>query len=539
VGTPGRAATHESTPQAKRPRLREESRFEFWILLVVYFLDSLVLFTGATFFVFLALEPGVDRAMRSTLLGGATLTMTASTLLAGPFTDWLGIRRSLLVSLAGKCLALALVASAGVLAEGPGRLTMALVGLYLYLPFRSIFETAVQAAKRRFTTTRARPTAFYLAMLVGTLGGVVGIAMSPDADVVGHFDVGMVAVAVGFVLVFAFVKKEEQLYGADEERPEDPAPPRLGPVAITGSALSSPVFWRLMLFTALVGTAAIAHGITARLSLYVSVVGGSSDALWALVSPSTIASSVSLLVCLWVSHRFNAHSMAAWGGLVAALSVLVLLLVGHGPLVAWVALAFVCLDALARAISARLHEYLATAAPVGQEGTYFGLAFAPISAMRHIANFVLAAMFVRWVPQGIGARLKAGDLAFSDTPAFMWILVALLAAAGPLLALRTAQEASGEADVLRLRDLIPRAIRAATGCGVARGSNRPRAMRDIRSGRQGHWSSARRQLNMSWIPSSPPRNEKPMLLVPPPDEVPGRPPKSPSHSSNAMPLPVR
>jgi hypothetical protein len=49
-------------------------------------------------------------------------------------------------------------------------------------------------------------------------------------------------------------------------------------------------------------------------------------------------------------------------------------------------------------------------------------------------GFMSGHMLVRWVPEGIGQQIQAGNLDFWDRPEAMWFILFLWAMAGPILA---------------------------------------------------------------------------------------------------------
>jgi hypothetical protein len=85
--------------------------------------------------------------------------------------------------------------------------------------------------------------------------------------------------------------------------------------------------------------------------------------------------------------------------------------------------------------SPRLNEYTAAIAPKGQEGTYLGLSMVPYFLAKTVVSLLSGHMLSRWVPLDIGDRLRAGTVAFSDSPSTLWLLLGAFALGGPLVAL--------------------------------------------------------------------------------------------------------
>jgi dipeptide/tripeptide permease len=85
--------------------------------------------------------------------------------------------------------------------------------------------------------------------------------------------------------------------------------------------------------------------------------------------------------------------------------------------------------------SPRLQEYTAAIAPQGQEGTYLGLSMIPYFLAKTVISFLSGHMLQRWCPEGIGDKLRAGEVAFVDSPYMMWTILGAVALFGTLIAI--------------------------------------------------------------------------------------------------------
>ena len=85
--------------------------------------------------------------------------------------------------------------------------------------------------------------------------------------------------------------------------------------------------------------------------------------------------------------------------------------------------------------SPKLNEYIAEIAPAGQECSYLGMSMVPWFAAKLVVGAISGHLLMRWVPEGIGAQLQAGTLAFWDRPEAMWLILFAWAISGPLIAL--------------------------------------------------------------------------------------------------------
>ena len=84
--------------------------------------------------------------------------------------------------------------------------------------------------------------------------------------------------------------------------------------------------------------------------------------------------------------------------------------------------------------SPKLQEYTAAIAPEGQEGTYLGLSMLPWFLTKTMVSMISGHMLARWVPEGVGERVRAGDLPFWESPEAMWLILGIVAISGPIIA---------------------------------------------------------------------------------------------------------
>ncbi|MDF1562076.1 MAG: MFS transporter [Deltaproteobacteria bacterium] len=429
----------------------KETRREYWGLQIVNVLDSTAYFA---MFNIVILSLSDDFGLDDADAGYAFMVFSSATtiflFLSGLLTDWLGIKRSLWLSMVGMAVSRAGIVAAVFLPEGTLRTAVAVAGLALMAPFVAMVQTAFQAANKRFTTKRSRGAGFnlwYLFMNVGAaLGGfVVDWAFIDFGWPRYHiFTFGILTSLLSIVAIFLTIHHTEQLVGEDEEPEEEEAAdaPRQSPIEIAKAVLRESAFWR---FTALISLLLGVRAVFLYLGLlhpkFWTRVIGSDAAIGTLQALNPIGVIVGLIVLIPVLERFNVYKMLVTGAFITSVALLLQAVPPFGGLdlatfTYYSAGIFLLVLTVGELIwSPRLQEYTAAIAPKGQEGTYFGLSMVPYFLAKTAIGFVSGHMLAYWCPEGIGDRLRAGEVEYWRTPYAMWLVLALVALGGSLTAL--------------------------------------------------------------------------------------------------------
>jgi hypothetical protein len=191
---------------------------------------------------------------------------------------------------------------------------------------------------------------------------------------------------------------------------------------------------------------------------YWTRVMGDDAAIGTLNTINPVLIVAGLILFIPFANKFNIFKMLVYGAMISALSLFALVIpwpsmgqmlgaLGDTLSVSWMrndfvpayyALSVLCMIILSIGEviwSPKLQEYTAAIAPEGQEGSYLGLSMVPWFAAKTIVSLLSGHMLARWVPEGIGARLREGSVPFWETPEAMWLILGLVALAGPILAL--------------------------------------------------------------------------------------------------------
>lgn len=453
--------TATSAPlEAVRQYLRDfkvlrETRREYWGIQIVNFLDCTIYFALLNIAsVFLSEDIGLDD---KTAGYSVSLFTTATTILlffSGTITDWLGIRTSTYIAMGAQgVLRLGLVV-VGLSPSMPHRGWIATLLLFLMAPFMAMIQTVFQAANKRYTTEKSRSAGFslwYLFMNVGAAcGGFVidiirkGLGL-PNAHI---FTLGVFIAIACCAATFFLIRSEAQLASdrggaAHEAATATPPPPRQNPLQIACAVVKEPALWRLLALIALIlGVRAIFAYLYLLFPKYWLRTIGSEAAIGTLQAINPVLIVVGIILFVPFVNRFHVFSMLIYGAMISAASLFVLVLpwswFSADIARAHYLMSIGCMIVLSVGEvvwSPKLYEYTAAIAPAGQDGTYLGLSLVPWFVAKTVVSVLSGHLLVRWCPEGIGAKMAAGTVGFWQTPAAMWLVLAVYALAGCLLAL--------------------------------------------------------------------------------------------------------
>jgi MFS family permease len=450
---------------------------ELWLVFAIKFLAvAAYAVTNYTLVLWLSSDLGYSDQKALGMVAGWSALMTIVTLLAGPLTDVLGLRRTFFVG-AGICLV------ARAIMTFCGHPLLALVGGLLPLAVGEALSTPVLvAAVRRYSTTPQRSVSFsifYTMMNVGFLvASYVFDFVRQGLGEHGHFTVPLFGLRLTtyrtlFLAGLAFECLLLPLIwclrrGVDA----DPAgavvataPSGLplaslwnsvyqtvtGGIRDTGRLLGGLVkqdgFYRLLGFLVLIAFLKLIF-----IQMYyvypkfgIRELGDQAPVgrLWAINSILIIA-LVPIVGAL--TQRFRAYTMVIVGGTISAASVFIMALptawfqglangrfghwVGHvylglngsvHPYYVMIALFVVLLSVGEAFYSPRVYEYAAAIAPRGQEASYGALSYVPFLLAKLLVGTISGFLLARYCPE-TGPRHSE----------VLWLFVALTASIAPL-----------------------------------------------------------------------------------------------------------
>ncbi len=431
-------------------RVLKETRTEYWGLQVINFLDCTIFFAMLNIAsVYLSADFGFSDQAAGWILTVFTSGTTICLFFSGLATDWLGIRRSMYISMTALLILRLTAVICGLMPDIPHRGWIVAASFALSAPFMAMVQTMFQAANKRFTTARSRSAGFnlwYLFMNIGAAAGgflidIVRLWLKlPNAHI---FTYGVISAILCMIVAAFTIRREEQLYGPDEEPPAAAAAPvRLSPWENAARVLSESMFWRFAaLVTLLLGVRAVFAYMYLLMPKYWLRVIGEDARMGTLQAVNPILIIIGLIVLIPVLHRFNVYKMLVYGAMISGLSLFALVFPSYGNQTYVYSLVCLTILSIGELIwSPRLNEYTAAIAPEGQEGTYLGLSLVPWFVAKTGVSALSGYMLTRYCPEEYAGaplrdQLAAGAVPFWDSPSAMWLILALPAIAGPLIAL--------------------------------------------------------------------------------------------------------
>lgn len=440
----------------------KETRKEYWGIQVVNFLDCtfyFALLTIATVFL------SEDLGLNDRWAGYSTAIFTSATSLmlfvSGMYTDWLGIKRSLTISMVAMLVLRLGVLVVGLVPSLPHRGLLASVLLLLMAPFMAAIQTVFQSACQRFTTKRSRSAGFnlwYLFMNIGAAAAGFSIDIVrkllhlPNVHI---FTMGVALAALCLVVGVTMIRREDQLVGPDEPpeaKQEEAKVERKPPLQAIREVVREPALWRLLVLIALIlGVRAVYAYLYLLMPKYWLRTIGLDAAIGTLNAINPIGIVIGLILFIPIANKFNVFSMLIYGAMVSAFSLFPMALpwqwYSADIAQAHYVMALVCMVIVTVgevAWSPKLYEYTAAIAPKGQEGVYLGLSLIPWFVAKTLVSAFSGHMLEYWSPekvsvQGVSMPLQQAmiqdQVPYWHGPAAMWLVLGIYAFAGCVIAM--------------------------------------------------------------------------------------------------------
>jgi dipeptide/tripeptide permease len=457
------SAAHKTASQLMADYFRNfgvlrETRREYWGIQIINLLDCAFYFGMLEICtLFLSDDLGMtDRGAGRTytvLTASVTLLLTVS----GLFCDWLGIRRSLRISMWWMLVLRLAMLPVALLPGVPHRGILAVVVIGLMAPPMAAIQTIFQSATQRYTTPRSRGAGFnlwYLFMNAGaTLGGfaVDAIRLVLHVPNVHIFTVGVVTAALCLIVGESMVRKEEQLRMPGEPDTSSDQVEHKKPLAILREVIREPALRRLIVLIALtLGVRSIYVCNFVLMPKYWVRTIGPNATIGLLNNINPVGIVIGLILFIPFANKFRVVNMLVFGSIVSALSLVPMAMPWQlfSADVAWAhyLMAIVCMAILTVGEvlwSPKLYEYTAAIAPKGQEGTYLGFSMIPYFLAKTVVSWFSGDWLMRWSPEtvtvhGAAVPLKqaliANEVNYWHSPAAMWFWIGLVSLAGCLAA---------------------------------------------------------------------------------------------------------
>ncbi|MBI5413644.1 MFS transporter [Candidatus Peregrinibacteria bacterium] len=362
---------------------------------------------------------------------------------SGPVTDRFGVRVSMGISIIGKVLSgLAII---GVLMSGMGKSLVGLCILALSLIVmgigNAVVKTGFQVANRRFSTKRSEAAAFnvwYLVMNVGAALGAYSIdKLVPDKSMSFLPIIVLYAIVNLLALVPLFLMRSEAPVRAEDVKKKEEE----SFVEIFISVIKEVKFWKLTTLVTLYVPVQMAFIYISAISpdYWKNVMGNKApQGMFQAINPIIIFTGLILIIPLL--EKMNIVTMLVVGAIVSSCSMMVLSLpwqwfgatVYQG--VYWLTIISMAVLAFGELTwSPKLNQITAQMAPENRIASYLGISSSTFFLAKMAAGALSGHMIERWCPEGIGEKMASGNLAFADSPGFMWLILGLMALSGPII----------------------------------------------------------------------------------------------------------
>jgi len=424
---------------------------EYWTVQVINLFDSLAYFAFLNIaVVFLSENVGFSDVNAGYIFAVFTTTVTLMLFFSGFITDSLGIKKALYVSMALLLISRGGIAACGLFPGIPYRTAIIWPLFFLLAPGTAMVQTVFQAAIRRYTSSRARSAGFSMWYLIMNIGAALGgfvidfVRLVLKIDNTWIINIGVGTAVICTLMTLLFIRSELQIFAAGERPTEsEKKPERKMPWVILREVVSQSAFWRfIVLVSCLIGVRAVfLYMALLQPKYWLRVIGDEAPmGLFQAINPILIV--VGLILFIPIANKFNIYRMLVLGGVISSISLFALVVPWRwfGGDIGWSYSTMTMIQLVILSVgeiiwSPKLQEYTAAVAPPGQEGSYLGMSLLPYFVAKTFITLLSGHMLMRFCPEGIRTQIEAGTLPFWQSPEAMWLILALFALLGLVVAL--------------------------------------------------------------------------------------------------------
>lgn len=460
-------ASNPGVANAIRDYFREFSKLkaasrDFWVVQLVNLLDGVAYFAMIpALILYLSENLGFGDRAAGNWYGVLMAAYTAVGFVAGFIGDALGIRRTLLISV------IVLVVSRLMISAFTAQ-AVVIPALFLIMVGTAIMTPVLVAATKRYTTKQTRTAGFNLLYFLWNVGVIIAgpaldIARGTEYGNRGVFMMGSVLSILCWVTIMVLMRKrisladdawrEEKASATAADSSEQPETDDEAessedrwenPLVIAWSVIRESAFWRFMLFLLIVVGVKLVfehwHAISPK--YYLRVIGPEAP-VGTLNSLNGWVICIGLVISTPIVARFKLFNVMFVGMCISAASVLIpvippSLLFGTDPEAIvrgyyTLIVAQIIMFSIGEVIwSPRLFEYTAAIAPKNREASYMGLSTLPMFFARMVEGPLSGNLLDRYCPDTTTPEIAA-SLPFTQSPQFMWLILASISIATPIL----------------------------------------------------------------------------------------------------------
>lgn len=430
--------------------LKTASR-DFWLINLIQFLESLAYFSMISIVtLYLTTNGGFSDFESGKWVSVYTLFITAFVFAVGSVCDVIGIKRSLFIG-----IGLLIVARAGLgltpVFLGQEYEQFAIIASLIILSLGTAFMSPVtQTALRRFTSKVNRPTGFNIYYLLMNISAIIANSFIVDyfRNKFGASDgnlwimnIGLVATITAFFFS-SFIN--ENNFAEEEERLETKETRR--PLAIFLEVWKERPFQKLVLFLFLtIGVRIVFTNQFLIMPKYYTRVLYEDFDLGLANSINPLIIVLGLIAIIPIINKYSTIKLMILGMAISASSLLVMCIPIHFFLhipgvnsLTEVYLAIIIIQILVFAIGElifmpRFTEYIASVAPKEKVTSYMSLAALPMFIAKPFNGFISGILITLFCYDGIKAKIETHNIAYQESPEFMWLIYCILAIMSPLV----------------------------------------------------------------------------------------------------------
>jgi len=432
--------------------LKRVSR-DFWLANAIQFFDCMAYFSMINVLtLYLTANCGFSDVDSGAWVGIYTLYVTAFMFAVGPICDVVGIKKAFFMGIG--LLAVSRLGLGVVPAMIHGTpLVWTVKSFIILLSLGTAFMSPVSmTALRRFTSAETRATGFNIYYLIINVAAIVaGFAVTDGAryllgEVHGNLAIFGFGFAMSAASLLCTMALNENNYADENERITHEQTRR--PIAIFMEVWKEAPFRKLFLFLLLtIGVRLVFTHQFLVMPKYYTRVLYTDFALGAANSINPCIIVIGLILLIPVIKRFSTLKLIVIGMgisasslfIMAAPSSWILALPGiHSVNAAYkfVIVAQIVVFAVGELLfSPRFTEYVASAAPKDKVSSYMALSALPTFIAKPINGFVSGLLISRLCYEGIRAKIDTGNISYTHSPEFMWMIYLLPALLSPIAVL--------------------------------------------------------------------------------------------------------
>ena len=444
---------------------------DFWFINIMQFFELLGYFSMITVItLYLTQNGGFSDFDSGKWVSIYTLFITAFIFAVGSICDIIGLKRSLFIALLFLVLGRGGLGLAPIIfdtqsgiftwfdwgsfsttAQSWGDLTQyTIIASLLVLSFGTAFLGPVtQTALRRFTTKENRATGFnlyYLFMNIGAIMAnffIVGMCRDYFGPTEGNLWIINIGFASTIIAFFLGSTINENNYAEESERLEKQDNKR--PLSVFLEVWGERPFQKLVLLLFLtIGVRLVfTHQFLVMPKYYTRVLYEDFDLGPAnTINPIIIVTGLILLIP--IINKYSTIKLMILGMSISASSLILMCLplewVMSLPFIETVSGAYLCII-LSQIIlfsvgelifMPRFTEYIASVAPKEKVASYMSLAALPMFIAKPINGFLSGVLISMFCYDGIRAKIDTDNIAYGQSPEFMWLIYCILAVVSPL-----------------------------------------------------------------------------------------------------------